>query len=126
MTNGKPHAERAEGFVILPRSVVDRMAATPLSAAAWRVLVFLMRELLRHGGWDNGQLKAPHRQLVAFGVSAILVSSAIEELEDAGLVRCHRKGRRAANLFELPWARRPQGRIERRPPATINGGRYAM
>src|SRR5262249_12706559 len=102
------------------------MATTPLSAAAWRVLVFLMRELLRHGGKDNGQLKAPHRQLVSFGVSASLVSSAIKELEAAGLVRCHRKGRRVANPFELPWERRTQERIERRPPATINGGRHAM
>ena len=86
MKNGGMNAERAEGFVKLPRSVIDRMAAAPLSAAAWRVLLFLMRELLRHGGKDNGQLKAPHRQLVAFGISASLVRSAIEELEVAGLV----------------------------------------
>jgi hypothetical protein len=126
MKNGKANTERAEGFVMLPRSAIDRMAAAQLSAAAWRVLVFLMRELLRHGGRDNGQLKAPHRQLVSFGVSASLVSSAIKELEAAGLVRCHRKGQRAANLFELPWVRRAQGGIERRSSATINGGRYAM
>ena len=125
MKNGRANTERREGFVMLPRSVVDRMAATPLSAAAWRVLVFLMRELLRHSGKGNGELKATHRQLIAFGVSASRVSSAIKELEAAELVRCHRKGRRAANLFELPWVRRAEEHIERRPPATTNGDRVA-
>jgi hypothetical protein len=119
-------AERAEGFVKLPRSVIDRMAAVPLSAAACRVLVFLMRELLRHGGKNNGQLKAPHRQLVEFGISASLVSSAIEELEVAGLVRCTRKGR-AASLFALTWlSHSDEPMKERRPSATINGGRFAL
>ena len=93
-TGADANAERPEGWVKLSRSVVEKMATANLSAAAWRVLVFLMRELLRHGGKGNGQLKAPHRQLVAFGVSASLVSSAIKELEAAGLVRCRRQGRR--------------------------------
>ena len=126
MKNGEGIYERAEGFVKLPRSVVDRLAAVQLSAAAWRVLVFLMRELLCQGGKNNGKLKAPHRQLVAFGVSAGLVSSAIKELEAAGLVRCHRQGTKAPNLFQLTWLPCSEGRVEKREPATINGGRFAM
>jgi hypothetical protein len=125
MKNGKAITERREGFVMLPRSVVERMAATLLSAAAFRVLVFLMRELLRHGGKDNGRLKATHRQLVAYGVSASLVSRAIKELETAELVRCHRKGERATNLFELTWLPIAEARTGKYPAATVNGGRVA-
>jgi hypothetical protein len=124
MKNGRANTERREGFVMLPRSVVDRMAAADLSAAAWRVLVFLMRELLRHGGKGNGKLKATHRQLIAFGVSASLVSSAIKELEAATLVRCDRKDR-ATTLFELTWLPRLEAPIETPLAATMIGGRVA-
>ncbi len=124
--NGGSGVARGEGFVMLPRSVVEQLATAQLSAAAWRVLVFLLREHLRRGGRDNGQLRAPHRQLIAFGISASLVASSIEELEATGLVRCNRQGPRAANLFELTWLPRSQGRIKERPSATSSGGRYAM
>ena len=73
------------------------------SRAAFRLVLFLIREHLRHGAQENGRLKAPHRQLVAFGISAGLVASTIEETEKAGLVRCHRVGARRATLFELTW-----------------------
>ena len=59
MKNGKAKIESVEGFVKLPRHVVDQIIAARLSLAAWRLLVFLIRELLRHGGRDNGQLEAP-------------------------------------------------------------------
>src|SRR4051794_9439042 len=121
MTNGE--AERTEGFVKLPRSVVERLGQ--LSTAAWRVLVFLLLELLRNGGRRNGQLKAPHRQLIASGISASLISSAIKELEAANLVRCRRPRTRAANLFELTWLPRSEGHVRQRLAATINGGRFA-
>jgi DNA-binding transcriptional ArsR family regulator len=126
VTYEHPHADRTEGFLKLTASAVDQMAATPLSAAAWRVLVFLMRELLHRAGRGNGQLKAPHRQLVAFGVSASLVSRAITELEVAGLVRCHRQGKRIASLFELTWLPLSERRVRERRTATMNGGRVAM
>src|SRR5829696_5598091 len=121
-TRADANAERQEGWIKLPRSVVEQMARANLSAAAWRVLVFLIREHLRHGGKGNGQLRAPHRQLVGFGISASLVSSAIKELEASGLVRCRRQGRRAANLFELPWVSRVHRRVAEQSAATINGG----
>jgi len=103
MKNGKAKIESVEGFVKLPRHVVDQIIAARLSLAAWRLLVFLIRELLRHGGRDNGQLEAPYRQLVAIGISSALIDSAIRELEGAGLVRCLRGRRRNPNLFELTW-----------------------
>jgi hypothetical protein len=103
MMNGNASAAQIQGWVKLPRYVIDRMLAARLSLAAVRILLFLMREHLRHGGKDNGLLEAPHRQLVATGISAGLVASAILELEAAGLLRCNRRGSRISNLFELMW-----------------------
>jgi hypothetical protein len=101
--NGKAATPQAQGWVKVPRHVVERVLAARLSLAAVRLLLFLMRELLRHGGKYNGLLEAPHRQLVAAGISAGLVASAILELEVAGLVHCYRRGVRISNLFELTW-----------------------
>jgi hypothetical protein len=103
MINGRARVESAGAFVKLTRDVVERMAAARLSLAALRLVLFLIREHLRHGGQENGRLKAPHRQLVAFGISAGLVTSAIEETERAGLLRRRRVGGRRATLFELTW-----------------------
>jgi hypothetical protein len=103
MMNGKAATPQSQGWVKLPRHVVERMLAARLSLAAVRLVHFLMREHLRHGGKDNGLLQAPHRQLVAIGISAGLVASAILELEAARLIHCHRRGSRVSNLFELTW-----------------------
>lgn len=103
MINGKVRPQVADAFVKLTRDAVERMAAARFSLAAFRLVLFLVREHLRHGGKENGRLKGPHRQLVAFGISAGLVASAIRETERAGLVRGHRVGRRRATLFELTW-----------------------
>src|SRR5262245_50451303 len=103
MMNGNASTAQAQGWVKLSRDVVERMLAARLSLAAVRLLQFLILEHLRHGGKENGLLEAPHRQLVALGISAGLVASAIFELEATGLVRCHRRGPRIPNLFELMW-----------------------
>jgi hypothetical protein len=105
MNSKSPHVEP---FVKLPRHVIERILRERLSLAAMRLLQFLMREHLRRGGRANGCLEAPHRQLVAIGISAGLVSGAILELENAQLVQCHRRGQRMANYFELTWL--PQSR----------------
>jgi hypothetical protein len=103
MMNGRPASALNEGFVKLPRHILERVLAARLGLAATRLLNFLMREHLRQGGKNNGCLKAPHRQLVANGVSAGLVAGAIRELERVGLIRCYRRGPRTTNLFELTW-----------------------
>jgi hypothetical protein len=54
-------------------------------------------------GKHNGKLKAPHRQLVEFGVGGRYVSDAIGEAEEHGLIDCARGGRRVANLYTLTW-----------------------
>ncbi len=124
MINGKAQLEARDAWVKLTRDVVERMAAARLSLAALRLVLFLIREHLRHGGQENGRLKAPHRQLVAFGISAGLVVSAIEETERAGLVRRRRVARRRATLFELTWL--PRSKESRRASASSYGGRPAF
>src|SRR5262249_40227377 len=66
-------------------------------------LMFLMREEARNGGKCNGHLKAPHRQLAAFGIAKNLTATAIHELEAAGLIKVHPHGMRAATTYRLAW-----------------------
>ena len=84
----KRHAKTppGEAFVKLPRRVLESTAWRGLGINARRVVDFLMLEHLRHGGQHNGGLKAPHRQLVAFGIGARHVAGAIAEAEEAGLI----------------------------------------
>jgi hypothetical protein len=51
-----------------------------------RLIDFLLLEHMRHGGKRNGLLKAPYKQLVAFGLGSRHLANAIREAEDLGLV----------------------------------------
>jgi len=98
-----------EQFIKLPREVLESEAFGSLGVNGFRVLRFLMIEQLRCGGRENGNLKAPHRQLVAFGIAPRLVTAAICEVEASGLVVCHRNGLRVATTYELTWLRLHDG-----------------
>jgi hypothetical protein len=135
MKNGKAKLAPGDAFVKLTRDLVESPALQRLSVNACRFIFFLIREHLRHGGKENCRLKAPHRQLIEYGISAGLVTSAIKESEDTGLVECHRGGMRVATLYGLTWLPRHDGTM---PPArwksstaqdqksaTTSGGRAA-
>jgi hypothetical protein len=92
-----------EQFVKLTRRVLEDPKLPKLSINAWRVLVFLMRELARSAGQHNGRLKAPHRQLVGYRVHKNRIASAIAELETAGLISRRSGGMRAPTTFTLKW-----------------------
>jgi hypothetical protein len=92
-----------EQYVKLPREVLESASLRSLGIHGWRVVHFLMLEHLRRGGHRNGDLKAPHRQLVEFGIAARYVTAAICEAETSGLVVCHRQGQRIATTYELTW-----------------------
>ena len=94
---------KGEQFIKLPRDVLESPAFGSLGINAFRVLRFLMIEHMSHGGRENGNLKAPYRQLVAFGIAARHVTAAIIEAERSGLVRCYRQGPRIATVYELTW-----------------------
>jgi hypothetical protein len=93
---------RAGGqFVPVYRAVLSSPAWRGLSINARRFLDFLMLEWMAHAGKDNGELKAPHRQLEAFGIGARYIAAAIREAEEVGLVDCHRGGMRVATTYAL-------------------------
>src|SRR5689334_19319791 len=73
-----------------------------LSSPAWRprsincvrLIEFLLLEHMAHGGVENGNLLATYDRLAAFGLSRRLISQAINEAEELGLVRAQRGGRK--------------------------------
>ena len=80
-----------------------------LDSAAWRgrsihcrrLIDFLEREQLHHGGNENGNLLATYSQLQAEGISRKSIHGAIQEAEQCGLVAVERGGRKGAVLNEL-------------------------
>lgn len=66
-----------------------------------RFIDFLKREHMRHGGKENGKLKAPWRQLETYGIGARRIGEAITEAERLGLVEVHRHGMRTASTYTL-------------------------
>jgi hypothetical protein len=90
-------------FVMLPRELLESTAWRGRSVNAGRVIEFLMLEHMRHGGRENGNLKAPQRQLVAFGIGAQYVAGGINEVEQRRIVKAHRHGQRVATTYELTW-----------------------
>jgi hypothetical protein len=117
--NGKAHLTAGEAFVKLPRHVLESTGWRSLGVNARRFIDFLMIEHLRQGGQRNGHLKAPHRQLIEFGISGGLVSSAIREAEASGLVGALRLSMRSPTRFRLNWL------SENQKSATGSGGRAA-
>jgi hypothetical protein len=68
-----------------------------------RLVDFLLREHMRHGGAENGKLKAPYDQLEVWGIGARYVAPAIAEADELGLVDCHRNGMKVASTYGLTW-----------------------
>lgn len=102
-------------FVMLPRDLVRSDAWRSLGINAFRVVSFLISEHLAKGGKENGKLKAPHRQLVAYGVAARFATGAIAEAETKGLVICNRGGMRVATTFALAWLPLHDGSLTAEP-----------
>jgi hypothetical protein len=68
-----------------------------------RFIEFLEREDMRHGGAQNGNLKAPYEQLQRWGISARHVNGAIEEAINLGLVDAKQPGERKMSTYALTW-----------------------
>jgi hypothetical protein len=92
-----------EQFVKMTRGLLESDAWRSLGIKERRVIDFLMLEHLRHGGKDNGRLKAPHRQLLGLGLNRASVRTALANLEERGLIVCTRGGMRVATMFRLTW-----------------------
>jgi hypothetical protein len=98
----KPNAI-GQQFVPLPRDLLRSDAWRSTGVNERRLLDFLMIEHMRHGGQQNGRLKAPRQQLHTFGIGTHFVSPAIVAAEKRGLIRCNRGGMRVANTYALTW-----------------------
>ena len=98
-----PRTPAGETFVKLTRDLLESEAWRSLGINARRFIDFLMLEHLRHGGRQNGKLKAPQRQLAIVGVDSHYAARAIREAEAAGLVDAHRHGIRVATTYTLTW-----------------------
>ena len=80
------------GFVPLTFELLNSDVWCNLSIHAFRVLTFLMREHLTHGGKENGFLAAPYDQLMQCGISRYLVRPALDELVASRLVEVTHRG----------------------------------
>src|SRR5215510_11717185 len=58
---------------------------------------------LSKGGKHNGELLAPRRQLIDFGISSHCVGAALIEAVTLGLVDCIRGKGRRPNRFAITW-----------------------
>ena len=103
MTSKAQRPPVGEPWIWLTRELLSSDAWRSLTVSSRRFIDFLLLEHMRQGGRGNGRLKAPHRQLVAFGVGARFVTSHIREAEEFGLVDCYRGGMRVATTYALTW-----------------------
>jgi hypothetical protein len=85
------------------RDLLKSDAWRSMSAKARKVIDFLLIEQMSKGGAANGKLKAPHRQLCAFGIASYHVKAAIDECERLGLIDAQRGGMRVATTYALTW-----------------------
>lgn len=92
-----------EPWVWLTRELLSSDAWRSAGINVRRLIDFLLIEHMGRAGQANGKLKAPHRQLVDFGIGPKYVADAIREAESIGLVECHRGGMRVATTFSLTW-----------------------
>jgi len=92
-----------EPFVWQTRELRASDAWRSAGINARRFVDFLLIEHMNHGGRENGRLKAPHRQLEAFGIPARYIADAIREAEELGLVDCQRGGMRVATTYSITW-----------------------
>ena len=94
---------RGENYVKLTLNLTTSAAWCAQGINVRRFIDFLITEHLRKGGKANGKLKAPHRQLEAWGIGARHVAHAIREAEELGLVDSIRGGMRVATIYTLTW-----------------------
>jgi hypothetical protein len=92
-----------EPFVWLTRELLSSDAWRSQNIHTRRLIDFLLLEHIRRGGQNNGRLKAPQRQLYAFGIGPNYAVAAIVRAEELGLVVCHRAGMRTATTYRLTW-----------------------
>src|SRR5438046_2731004 len=96
--------QKIEGqFAPRPRVLLESRAWSAAGNHVRRLVDFLELEHLRHGGQENGKLKAPRRQLWAFGIHPRSISPAIADGIRLGLIDVCRGSRRRPSTYTLTW-----------------------
>jgi hypothetical protein len=103
MTNIAQRPPGGEPFVWQTHALRTSDAWRSAGINVRRFVDFLLIEHMNHGGRANGLLKAPYRQLEAFGIPSHYVADAIGQAEELGLVDCHRGGIRIATTYAVTW-----------------------
>ncbi len=106
--NRPPHGEP---FVWHTREMMESDAWRAAGCNVRRLIDFLEIEHMKHGGKRNGKLKAPWRQLVAYGIGRRLIAGTIRDAEALGLIDCVRAGMRAASTYALTWLPHSDGTL---------------
>jgi hypothetical protein len=109
------HRKPQEPFAMLPRDLLRSDAWRSLGINERRLIDFLLLEHMRHGGRENGKLKAPWLQLVEFGAAKNQITGAIRKVEDCGLVLCERGGCWTTTLYTVTWVPLPNGSMPEQP-----------
>jgi hypothetical protein len=94
---------KGQPWVWLTRDMLAGSAWQGLGINARRLIDFLLIEHMSHGGQRNGYLLAPRDQLVDFGIGYRLISPAIKEARDSGLVDVKPGTGRRPSTFALTW-----------------------
>lgn len=103
MTGGKNKPPIGKAWFWITLELIESDAWHSQNFNTRRLLDFLVREHMRHGGTENGLLKAPQHQLELFGIGARYVAAAIAQADELGLVDVQRNGMRAASTYTLTW-----------------------
>jgi len=103
MSNKLNRVAAGEPWVWFTRELLNSDAWRTAGINVRRLIDFLCLEHLSHGGKKNGQLKAPHRQLKAFGIGDHFIADAITEAEKRGLIDCCYNGQRVATTYAIGW-----------------------
>jgi len=113
MANRPKGAAPTEQFVKMPRGLMASDAWLSMRAGHLKIISALCEEHMRCGGRNNGNLKAPHRQLAALSIAPGRIARLIRDLEEWGLIECQRGGMRTATRYGLAWL----PRADHRPPS---------
>lgn len=106
---GKAKRWNFEGqFLGHPIALRESPVWPALNWPARKILDFIEREHLHHGGAENGRLLAPHAQLRARGISGRKIKPGLDLLEALGVIRCTSDGYRLggrpkAATYALTW-----------------------
>lgn len=109
MSTAKKKTAPGDAFVKITRDMLESDTWPLLNINARRLLDFLEREHLRHGGQENGKLLAPWDQLVEFGIGRRFIGDAIMDAKVLGFIDVKEGTGRAPNTYTLTFLTMPGG-----------------